>query len=320
MQRELSVFKKSKFTLMSGIALSAIAFLSACEYIDGEFTPKNERSYVASAANTSPEQAENAQGYANTKNNMNGALGVTTRAYLTKEVQDSIYSLARLHQSVSDMQSRLNVVAPSAQQLEMMKDEINTLGKKFDQIQMSLREGMPENVAPAQTQSQNGMMQNNQANWQNQNTMGRPMNIIKADPAMSTPMTYNPAVATGYNPAPATFASQVPAGTTGLVDVRVGEHSGKTRLVLDMAQATDIRYDLDNEQNILVVELPGAAANGLTSKTFPKSPLLKGYDVQQSGENTLVIFMFKKPTRIVENMQLKGTGKSATRYVFDMAK
>jgi hypothetical protein len=320
MQFRQPVSKKSKFKLMSSIALCSVLFLSACEYVDlkGKFTPKSEDSFLSKKMPKNKE--DQAKAYANTTQNMSGAMGLSNRAYLTEEVQDSIFRLAKLHQTVSDIQNRMNVVSPSMEQLEMMKSEINELGKKFDHIQMTLRQA-PQHT---DTMTSNDMAQN-PIDWANHTAVGRPMNIIKADPAMNNaahkPRTmHKPAIAKSYSPAPASFASQIPTGTTGLVDIRIGEHKNKTRLVLDLAQATDIRYDLDNEQNILVVELPGAAANNLKSKTFKKSPLLKGYDVQQSGDNTLVIFMFKKATHIAENMQLKGTSKSATRYVFDMAK
>lgn len=335
MQRIRSLVKDKKLGLLSGVTLSAVLFLSACEYIGGTITPKNDRSYVASAENNTKKQQNDSTAYANTVTNMSGAKGISNRAYLTQEVQDSIYRLAKLHQTVSDIQTRMNVVAPSVEQLEMMKNEINTLGKKFDDIQMTLRQDAP--AGEVTDDMHPDMMQDN-PHWGG-SAEGRPMNIIHADPAMASSSnsvheapheasheaphkadTDHHADMPAYKPASHDFTAQVPAGATGLRDIRVGEHRGKTRIVLDMAKAVDIRYDLDNDQNIMVVELPGSTASNLSSKSFPKSPVLKGYDVQKSGDNTLVIFMFKKPTKLIENMQLKGTGKSAARYVFDMAK
>ena len=263
-----------------------------------------------------------ASAYAQTLGSMNGAKGLTQNAYMTKEIQDSIHKLAKLHQTVSELQDRMTVISPSMQQLTMMKEEINSLGMKFDQMQASLHMGhelldvpMGNMMRPsASTMGEGNASPYTQRPMQTLTADAKPVKM--ADLAIKT----SNAASTVKPRTPQRFATSVQAGQNGLLNIRLGEHRGKTRIVLDTAKKSDIRYDLDKGENILVVELPGQSANGLSSKSFPKSRLIKGYDVQQNGDMTLVIFMFKKATNILEMMQLPGKGSAAHRIVFDMAK
>ena len=319
-----STIKPSKSRIINNtLVLSVISILtlSSCAYLE-KLTPSEDGGFIGmSSKQKAPADNEKAEAYANTVESMNGALGLS-HAYLTEEVQDSIFRLAKLHKSVNDIQNRMQVVAPSVDQLEIMKSEINQLGQKFDKIQIALQQA-------ANAQGQDSLtIPNSDTKWPTTTQQeDRPMQLLKVAPV--APMTAalkqasmaEPSINTPTTDATAprdSFASQIPQGATGLIDIRVGDHKGKTRLVLDMAKAVDVRFDLDAEENIMVVELPGQSAANITSKTFNKSNLLKGYDVQKSGDNTLVIFMFKKPTEIVETMQLKGNGNSAHRIVFDM--
>jgi HAMP domain-containing protein len=309
------ISKAKNYIRMASYGLLLTAFLSttACGYLE-KLSPKSDGKIT-----TQNMPNESDPGYQKAMNAMGGPKGISDHAYMTTEVQDSIMRLAKLHQAVSDMQNRMQVVSPSVDQLEMMKTEINALGQKFDQMQITLQRdalNTPNGqMMTSNTTSEMGWPQI--ATEQNK----RPMQILRANTniAPKTMPQPKPAVTT-YQDANASFASQIPQGATGLIDVRIGEHKGKTRMVLDMAQAVDIRYDLDNEENIMVVELPGGTSMTTRSKTFPKSSLLKGYDIQDNGDSTLAIFAFKKPTSIVETMQLKGRGQSAHRIVFDMDK
>lgn len=316
----MNIFERNSTAKKRGIGKLALMLTtttvimttSACGYLDS-ITPNNEgRVSVQNPVDPA---------YEKTMNAMSAPKGISDHAYMTAEVQDSIMRLARLHQAVSDMQNRMEVVSPSMEQLEMMKQEINALGQKFDQMQVTLQRDAL-NTRNAQMMSQDAA---SQINWTSSANSApkRPMQLLRADmnvARQAQPAPANNSITNNYQNADASFASQIPQGATGLIDVRIGEHKGKTRIVLDMAKAVDIRYDLDNNENIMVVELPGGTSMTTLSKTFPKSPLIKGYDIQNNGDSTLAVIMFKKPTSIVETMQLKGRGNSAHRIVFDMDK
>jgi len=226
------------------------------------------------------------------------------------------------------MQNDIRMVTPSVDRIDAMKLEIQELGQKFENMLTAISTDVPP---PSFGTGQPTAMADsfNPAPQQNNTAQQRPMQILRAGDAVAAqPIVRQPAPSVAPYVAPTAsmseerkqFVSQIPAGKDGLIDIRIADHNGKSRLVLDVSAPVDIRYDLDAAENLLIVELPGQSANGLTAKTIANSSLVKGYDIQKSGDTTLVIFMFKKPTKIIETMQLKGAGKAAHRIVFDMAK
>ncbi|AEP08618.1 hypothetical protein [Micavibrio aeruginosavorus] len=67
--------------------------------------------------------------------------------------------------------------------------------------------------------------------------------------------------------------------------LRIGEHAGKTRLVLDAGSPVKFTTDLDNSEDLLLVELPGmkwtAAKSGTSS-----SPAIKSWSTQAMDNGT----------------------------------
>lgn len=290
--------------IVMGTAMSVV--LAGCGYF-GTLTPKMESSLNRAETTAAAEKPENFQTLP--------PMGLNNKEYISAEVRNSLARLGELHQSLNTMQADMQQVAPSVDRLEAMKMEVRDLSQKFEQVL-----GVIDTSPAGQV---NTMMPQDPVNPYAQ---GRPMQILRAGetlkPAAPAPAPQAAAQTATQAPAasqPAQYAPEVKDGMTGLIDVRFGEHASKTRIVLDVAKSMDIKFDLDAQENILVVELPGQVAGGLTPRAV-NSALVKSYDIQKSGDNTLVIFSFKKPTKIIESMQLKGSGKAAHRIVFDMAK
>ncbi len=308
-------------TLLMGAALTVT--LGGCGYL-GTLTPKEETDFLPSSASAKTKPVEAAP----LMFGMNGPLGINSKAYLTEEVRTSLARLGELHQALNTMQNDIRMVTPSVDRIDAMKLEIQELGQKFENMLTAISTDVPP---PSFGTGQPTAMADsfNPAPQQNNTAQQRPMQILRAGDAVAAqPIVRQPAPSVAPYVAPTAsmseerkqFVSQIPAGKDGLIDIRIADHNGKSRLVLDVSAPVDIRYDLDAAENLLIVELPGQSANGLTAKTIANSSLVKGYDIQKSGDTTLVIFMFKKPTKIIETMQLKGAGKAAHRIVFDMAK
>jgi hypothetical protein len=108
-------------------------------------------------------------------------------------------------------------------------------------------------------------------------------------------------------------------GDVTVKGLRIGEHKGKTRLVLDISGATSYSYDLDNNENLLVIELPNAGWSGKKSWASSKAPLLSSYTVQPSGNGSRVIIQLKKPVKIIYEDTIKPNGTPNYRVVIDLA-
>ncbi len=143
--------------------------------------------------------------------------------------------------------------------------------------------------------------------------------MAAAKPA-SLPEAKLPETKTEAKITPAAGAS-VPTGANSVKGIRIGEHGSKTRLVLDLSANAKpaFKYDLDNGEKVLLVELPASGWAGAQSGT-PKSPLIESWTVQKTpeGGSTLAI-QLKKDARVLSTEFLKPEGPDSARLVMDIA-
>ena len=104
-----------------------------------------------------------------------------------------------------------------------------------------------------------------------------------------------------------------------VLDARVGEQKGVTRLVLDLGQPVKIDYDIDNAEKILLIEIPGFTWSAATAKNFAKSPLIASYQVQTDASGSHLAVQLRKPVRIANYSQIGATGGKSPRAVLDIA-
>lgn len=123
-------------------------------------------------------------------------------------------------------------------------------------------------------------------------------------------------------PTPVIGTSGVPANTykgpARLADIRTGEHPGKTRLVLDVGSETPFRYDLDNNERLLVIELGNAPLSKAMTSSLRKSQFVSAYKAEATEQGSRVIVQLKKPAKILHAETLKPTGGRGARIMFDI--
>lgn len=107
------------------------------------------------------------------------------------------------------------------------------------------------------------------------------------------------------------------SGAANVKKLRIGEHTDKTRIVFDLNRMTSYRYDLDNNEKLLIVEFPDAAWSARTQWSSSKAPLLASYSVQpmDNGTGSRIIIQLKKTAGVVYEDTLKGP----PRIVIDVA-
>ncbi len=113
-------------------------------------------------------------------------------------------------------------------------------------------------------------------------------------------------------------APAVEAGKATIYDVRSGEHPGKSRLVLDVNTTATYNIDIDNNENVMVIDLPNTTWTAATSKTFPKSSVISSYNVEASDTGHLMIIQLKKNARIGYKATLPANTGSGKRIVLDV--
>lgn len=122
-------------------------------------------------------------------------------------------------------------------------------------------------------------------------------------------------------PVAAKAASPAAGNANAVTGVRIGEHGSKTRLVFDLNgnSKPSFKYDLDNVEKILLVEMTTAAWSGRASGK-PNSPLIESWSASEgaSGGSNVAI-QLKKDARVISTEFLKAEGKDPARLVVDIA-
>ena len=104
-------------------------------------------------------------------------------------------------------------------------------------------------------------------------------------------------------------------------NLRIGKHAGKTRIVLDTNQNTSFSVDLDNDEKLMIIELPEARWIGKTTKSFPHSAIIDSYTTEplNGGKGSMLILALKKPTSIMVKKKLSPDSTNAYhRIYFDL--
>lgn len=122
--------------------------------------------------------------------------------------------------------------------------------------------------------------------------------------------------------APAPLAPPAPpVAPTGAVveDLRLGMHADKVRLVFDLTQSGAYSFDLDNNEKLLVLELPETGWGAAMQQAYPKNPLIESYRVEAMGQGTRVVISLKKPTSILKKALLPPGAKQNYRVFVDLS-
>ncbi len=102
--------------------------------------------------------------------------------------------------------------------------------------------------------------------------------------------------------------------------VRVGEHPGKSRIVLDLTGDVPFKYEIDNNERVLLVALPGTGWETLPGKAI-KNPIISGYTAQmnQAGDGSVLVIELAAPSKVVSATKMGASGDAGNRIVLDIA-
>ncbi len=118
---------------------------------------------------------------------------------------------------------------------------------------------------------------------------------------------------------PKQVAAPKMAAGTNVTGIRFGKYKGRDRVVLDLTSAADFRYDLDNNEKILIVDLPNAAWSAQMAKKISSSDAISAYNAQP-GQNggTQLVFSLKRNARISQARPLPPNQKYGHRIFMDI--
>ena len=103
-------------------------------------------------------------------------------------------------------------------------------------------------------------------------------------------------------------------------NMRVGEkNGGVTRIVLDTNSPARLNYDLDNNEKILVIEVPDAGWAAQKSASLTQSPLVASYKAESDKTGSRLILQLKKEATVLSTARLAAGKGSGDRVYLDIA-
>ena len=108
-------------------------------------------------------------------------------------------------------------------------------------------------------------------------------------------------------------------GPLRVVGVRTGVHPGKYRMVFDLSGAAKFTYDLDNNENLLLIEVVGVGWDAPLKKALAESALVSGYSVSVDDGVTRVAVSLAGPAKVLMAQAFEPNHVYGHRLVFDIA-
>lgn len=244
--------------------------------------------------------------------------GINLDAMFNERIKDSDKRFERVESAVLDLRKEFEAFKPSIVRLTAVEADIQNLVKELDvllqetpipQHPVDLTNGAGGDLNVGQLDLGEGL------NAEDAHTTPKPPPAVptptvqKAKTKVPTPKKQPPKPKTHYD----YIAAQ---------NLRIGEHSGKVRIVIDSNKKTGFSVDLDNDEKLIIVEMPDAKWVGSKSKSFAHGKLVKSMEVEEinGGKGSMIILSLKKGTSILKQSQLKPDSTSAYhRVYFDLS-
>lgn len=245
------------------------------------------------------------QGQQNTALSPNGLptltpKGINVDTIFSSDIRNTNDRFDRVENAVIDLKKEFESYKPSIVRLASVESDIQNLIQELEVLLNDEPQKPNENVTL-------DIQQLNPVPTSQPTPLSKPP-ATKAKPIKAAPKTKP------------TRPTQKYDGTVG-VGLRVADHADKTRIVIDLNNKTPYTIDLDNNEKILIVELPNAKWIGNKTHKFVTSPVLDKLDVEtiNGGSGSLIIFALKKPTKVLQQNILGADKKHPhNRIYFDL--
>ena len=253
---------------------------------------------------------------------LNASRGLNTQRLFATAADNDDQRMERLESAVQTLRDDFDKVSPSINRLIAIEQEIQTL---VDQLKV-LVEGDnaaldTSSIPPVPEQALNDSMIT-------ADVASAAAPLIEPLPIPASPLSIVPETqpisppAAKMPPTPAApVAAVMPVSGDGLRNVRIADHDGKTRIVLETSSKIAYTADIDPER-ILIISLASGGSFVDMSSIKPKSALVGSVDVTpQNGGGMIVAMPLSKSTKILGQGVLPPDGQNQNyRIYIDLAR
>jgi hypothetical protein len=332
-----SSLKKNPASLRLCSALAALVLLGACTEVEGDplawIGPGIEKPGEQKTGDgTNPPVAAGPidpfmalQPYQPVPGGTLGTLGFNLETYFDEPVDDTEERIERIEKALVAIHNDLKIMGPALQNLGMPARPVTPVdaillpvipSEPVPLIRQDLQTPPPIALPPTPAV-----------------TVPTPVPSAPQPVAITPPVaTPAPVVAPPIAPAPTnseallaagkTQAKPAPVTNTGgaaVSNIRIGEHPDRIRIVFDVTAPTNYTADLDNTENLLVIDLPGAAWNAAVTQNF-NLPILKSYKADAANGGNIVVMQLSGPTEILAQSKMPAVAGGGQRIVIDLKK
>ena len=101
-----------------------------------------------------------------------------------------------------------------------------------------------------------------------------------------------------YQSGPSGFSASASSGQPRILDLRIGNHPGKTRLVFDVEKPIDFQTQMIDGGKALVVRFDQGGWAGSAKGLYSSHELLQGYQAGAVSDGSEIRFDLKKPADV----------------------
>ncbi len=253
--------------------------------------------------------------------------GINIENLFAEKINDTDERFDRVENAVIDIKKELEAYKPAIVRLTAAESDIQNLIKELEVL---LQETPPQQ--PPLDLSGGGGSADTEASRTMQNVM---QDIEHSTPqsAPTPPHTYTPvkqqnklATTTSTTTMPSPLTKQEKRHNNVDKDnshptaknFRIGEHGDILRIAFDTNVKTPFNIELDNDEHLILIELPQASWDGKHEQSFPNSALLETLSIEPTngGKGSMVIISLKKDTQILQRKHLSPDKSSDYHRVY----
>lgn len=217
------------------------------------------------------------------------AMGLKTNLLFNEDISGEEARFDRLENAVQDIHTNFNDMKPSIQRLVSVEKDLQDLMNQLDILlrnePVSLRNRTPVNLTPTQPAVPTQTTEHKTA---------KPKAEIKVKKSLP----------------------KVDRSKAIIRALRLGDHSGKTRLVIETTQDLKYSASLDQSENLLILSFDKGSVEFNPSGLSKKSKLINAVTTTSEGSGSLVIIELAKASDLIKQGRIKPNKDNAYHRIF----
>ena len=243
-------------------------------------------------------------------------MGINADTLFSEKIKNDGDRFNRVENAVVDLRKEFEVYKPSIVRLAAVESDIQNLIKELE----VLLQDAPNDQSPI------NLITSSEEYLTDTTETSEPIEIYQP-PIKNIPpppkIIESPPEVTTAPPIAHRKKAEASPNYNGVIakDLRAGEHADKVRIVIDTNERTKFNIDIDNEEKLIIIELPDARWISSKSKIFEDSALLESYSIEplNDGKGSMIILSLQKSTSIMQENRLSPTSNMPYhRIYFDL--